>query len=87
MWELAPEAAAETPEAVLTEIALELELTGNRVVRLAARLREVSAQRPSPPMGRGGLGWLGWNAAQWSDGARASGEHARSSAIQTQAPA
>ena len=42
-----PEAPVETPEAVFREIAQELELTGNRLVRLAARLRDVSAQRPS----------------------------------------
>jgi hypothetical protein len=48
-WELTPEAAAETPEAVLTEIALELELTGNRLVRLAARLRAATAQRSPVP--------------------------------------
>ena len=49
VWELTPEAAAETPEAVLTEIALELELTGNRLVRLAARLRAAIAQRSPVP--------------------------------------
>ncbi len=49
VWELTPEAAAETPEAVLTDIALELELTGNRLVRLAARLRAATAQRSPVP--------------------------------------
>jgi hypothetical protein len=48
-WQLTPEAAAETPEAVLTDIALELELTGNRLVRLAARLRSATAQRSPVP--------------------------------------
>ena len=46
-WELTPEDPLETPGAVLREIAQELELTGNRLVRLAVRLRDVSAQRPS----------------------------------------
>jgi len=49
VWDLTPEAAAETPEAVLTDIALELELTGNRLVRLAARLRAATAQRSPVP--------------------------------------
>jgi hypothetical protein len=56
-WRLtteAEQAAAETPEAVPTEItlreacveiALELELTGNRLIRLAERLRSATAQR------------------------------------------
>ena len=48
-WRLTTEAAAETPEAVLTEIALELELTGNRLIRLAERLRSATAQRSPVP--------------------------------------
>ena len=48
-WRLTPQAAAETPEAVLTDIAQELELTGNRLVRLAARLRSAIAQRSPVP--------------------------------------
>ena len=46
-WELTPEETLETPGAVLRETAREAELTGNRLVRLAVRLRDVSAQRPS----------------------------------------
>mgnify|MGYP002809552021 FL=1 len=48
-WRLTTEAAAETPEAVLTDIALELELTGNRLIRLAERLRSATAQRSAVP--------------------------------------
>ena len=48
-WRLVREAAAETPEAVLTDIAQELELTGNRLVCLAARLRSAIAQRSPVP--------------------------------------
>ena len=60
-WRLtteAEQAAAETPEAVPTEItlrevcveiALELELTGNRLIRLAERLRSATAQRSPVP--------------------------------------
>ena len=51
VWELTPEENLETPEAVWGEIAQELELTGNRLVRLAARLRATSAQRLSTTMG------------------------------------
>ena len=48
-WRLTPQAAAETPEAVLTDIAQELENTGNRLVCLAARLRSATAQRSPVP--------------------------------------
>ena len=60
-WRLtteAEQASAETPEAAPTEItlreacveiALELELTGNRLIRLAERLRSATAQRSPVP--------------------------------------
>ena len=48
-WRLTHPAAAETLEALLTDIAQELELTGNRLVCLAARLRSATAQRSPVP--------------------------------------
>ena len=57
---MTPVEDTERAEAILGDIATELELTGNRLVRLAARLRDVSAQdlnlirrpRPRPDLPR-----------------------------------
>ena len=48
-WRLTHPAAAETPQALLTDIAHELENTGNRLLILAARLRSATAQRSPVP--------------------------------------
>ena len=48
-WRLTHPAAAETPQALLTDIARELENTGNRLLILAARLRSATAERSPVP--------------------------------------
>ena len=48
-WRLTQPAAAETPAALLNDIAQELERTGNRLVLLASRLRIAIAQRSPVP--------------------------------------
>ena len=48
-WRITDPAAAETPRALLTDIARELENTGNRLLILAARLRSATAERSPVP--------------------------------------